>query len=274
MITALDHIVLVCPDIEEGAAAYELVLGMKPSWRAEADGAATAWFQMPNVALELMAPSGDGETADKLREMTSDGGKLTSIVYRSDTLEADHRLLTRRGLAPTEISDGQSRDIATGEPRSLRRFRIPDANMSGVKSFVLERAFDLPSSSELELDHIVIDTPNPERALATYGARLGLDLRLDRTAEQWNVRFLFFKLGGVTLEVVHRLGHEYAPDAPDQFGGLTWAVKDLEAAHARLSDAGRNVSEIRTGRKPGSRVFTLRDGTLGVPTLFIHHAPR
>ena len=49
---------------------------------------------------------------------------------------------------------------------------------------------------------------------------------------------------------------------------------DLEAAHARLSQAGRDVSELRTGRKPGSRVFTVRDGTQNVPTLFIAHTPR
>jgi hypothetical protein len=29
------------------------------------------------------------------------------------------------------------------------------------------------------------------------------------------------------------------------------------------------VSEIRTGRKPGTRVFTVKDGTLGVPTLVL-----
>jgi hypothetical protein len=30
-----------------------------------------------------------------------------------------------------------------------------------------------------------------------------------------------------------------------------------------------NVSEVRSGRKPGTRVVSLRDGTCGIPTLLI-----
>ena len=33
--------------------------------------------------------------------------------------------------------------------------------------------------------------------------------------------------------------------------------------------AGLDVSEVRAGRKPGTRVLTLRDGTCGVPTLLL-----
>jgi len=124
------------------------------------------------------------------------------------------------------------------------------------------------------LDHLVINTPNPERAVATYGARLGLRFALDRTAEQWKTRFLFFRVGGLTLEVIHRLGEDHAPEDSDSIWGLTWETDDLEAAYARLSAAGRDVSELRTGRKPGSKVFTVRDGTQNIPTLFIAHSPR
>jgi hypothetical protein len=103
---------------------------------------------------------------------------------------------------------------------------------------------------------------------------LGLDLALDRTREEWKTRFLFFRTGGLTFEVINRLGEDHDPAAPDSIWGLTWTVDDLSAAHARLTEAGFNVSEQRTGRKPGSAVFTIRDGTLGVPTLFIAHSSR
>ena len=33
--------------------------------------------------------------------------------------------------------------------------------------------------------------------------------------------------------------------------------------------AGVDVSEVRTGRKPGTRVMTVRSGTCGVPTLLV-----
>ena len=279
MITALDHFVLLCPNIDAAAADYELLLGAPPAWRAAQDGIATAVFNVGNTAIELMAPAGDGETADKLRKMTKDGSCLTTLVYRSDDIGGDHHVITRRGLSPSDITDGESEDVRNGARRTWQRFRIPDEKMAGIKSFVLASQTPLPSPDTVpgcatSLDHLVINTPNPERAVATYGARLGLRFALDRTAEQWKTRFLFFRLGGLTLEVIHRLGEAHDAGVDDTIWGLTWETDDLTAAHQRLEAAGRNVSEIRTGRKPGSQVFTVRDGTQDVPTLFIAHAPR
>ena len=279
MITALDHFVLLCPDIDAAARDYEILLGAAPVWRAENEGTAIAVFETGNTAIELMAPSGSGATADKLRAMTASGAQLTTLVYRTDDIASDHHVIKRRGLSPSDVTDGRSENIGTGASRTWKRFRIPDEKMAGLKTFLISPETDLPSSEKhagaaTSLDHLVINTPNPERAVATYGARLGLRFALDRTAEQWKTRFLFFRVGGLTLEVINRLGEAHNADDDDTIWGLTWETDDLAAAHARLSAAGRNVSEIRTGRKPGSEVFTVRDGTQDVPTLFIAHTPR
>lgn len=279
MITALDHFVLVCPDIEAATEDYTALLGVPAAWQSASDGAAMSVFVVGNTAIELMAPSGAGPVADTLRDMTQDGARLTTLVYRSDDLATDHHLMTRRGLHPTEISNGTSTHLVSGQSRSWKRFRVPDETMAGVKTFLLEpdeplRAPEAPSGAVTALDHLVINTPNPERAVANYGARLGLRFALDRTAEQWKTRFLFFRLGGLTLEVIHRLGVTHEPSGPDSIWGLTWETDDLEAAHSRLASLGHNLSEIRTGRKPGTTVFTVRDHTQGVPTLFIAHAKR
>ena len=279
MITALDHIVLVCPDIEAGVDTYQTLLGSSPTWRTEAEGQASALFQTANTALELIAPLGAGEISEKLRAMSADGARLTSMAYRSEILDADHHTLTRRGFEPSEITPKQSTDKQTGETRSWRSFRVPDQKMAGIKTFLLqsdkqdtENTQPIGRGAVASLDHLVINTPNPDRTLANYGARLGLRLALDRTAPQWKTRFLFFRIGNLTLEIIHRLDTEHQQDAPDQIWGITWQTNDLEAAHARLSAAGVTVSELRVGRKPGSRVFTVKSGTLGIPTLFITHA--
>ena len=280
MITALDHIVLVCPDLEAAIADYSALLGYAPAWQAARDGIETALFVVDNTALELVAPQPGSNGADALRAMTADGARLTSLAYRTDDIDACHHQFTRRGLAPGDITRADSADTRTGAVRSWRRFRVPDVKMAGIKSFILERSDSMPKKNDLgagavrTLDHIVITTPNPDRAVANYGARFGLRLALDRTAEQWKTRFLFFRLGGLTLEVVTRLGVDHDLSGEDGFGGLTWAVDDIHAAHARLVAAGRTLSEVRTGRKPGTHVFTVRDGTQGVPTLFISHSPR
>lgn len=279
MITALDHFVLICPDLETAFTDYTTLLGMDAAWRADNDGVGTAVFALGNTAVELMAPIGDSAAAVKLREMTKDGAVMTSLVYRSDDIASDQHLMTRRGLAPSEVIETVSTDTKTGADRAWRRFRIPDEKMAGIKTFILQSDTPLAAApvmpgSATSLDHLVINTPNPERAVATYGARLGLRFALDRTAEQWKTRFLFFRLGGLTLEVIHRLGETHDASANDTIWGLTWETDDLTATRTRLDAAGLDVSEIRTGRKPGSQVFTVRNGTQGVPTLFIAHAAR
>ncbi|HJQ61113.1 MAG TPA: VOC family protein [Vineibacter sp.] len=118
------------------------------------------------------------------------------------------------------------------------------------------------------LDHVVVRSPNPDRALALYGARLGLDLRLDRTNPEWESRLLFFRCGDLVVEIVHGLKAGRS-EGSDHLWGLSWRVPDAESVHARLSAAGIEVSEIRSGRRPGTRVFTVRDRATRVPTLVL-----
>lgn len=279
MITGLDHAVLICPDLTAASAAYAALLGRAPEARDHdtEDGTASALFRLENTALELLAPDGAGPVADRLRELLGAGGpRLASLVMASDDLEADHRVMGRRGLDPSGITPGQSADGG----RTWRRFRCSDAETGGTRIFLIQHetppAAPAPASpgDVHALDHIVISTPNPDRAAALYGARLGLRLALDRTAPEWGSRLLFFRTGGVTLEVLFRLGEDHDPSGPDRLWGASWRVTDIHAAHARLAGAGLEVSDIRTGRKPGSEVFTVKSGTLGIPTLFIAHAPR
>jgi hypothetical protein len=55
----------------------------------------------------------------------------------------------------------------------------------------------------------------------------------------------------------------------DRLWGLSWRVRDADAARERLASSDFDVSEVRPGRKPGTRVLTVRGGTCGVPTLMI-----
>ncbi len=282
MITALDHMVLLVPDLGMGESIYTSLLGRGPDWRAEGEsGEGSVIYQVENTALELLAPVGEGAVGDRLREIIMESGPgLTSLVYATDDIGDAHHRLTRRGLNPQDVMPGKSKNEADGQVRRWSRFRCDDAAMAGIKTFILEHedgplpVADAVPGAVHRLDHIVINTPNPDRAGTIYGARLGLDLKLDRTAPQWNSRFLFFRLGALTFEIINRLDVSADLAGPDEIYGLTWTVENIEAAHERLDEAGFTLSEIRKGRKPGSRVFTVRDGTMNVPTLFIAHAPR
>ena len=279
MITGLDHLVLLCPEIVSSVAVYERLLGRKADWRAGVEGGgASALFRLGNTSLELLAPAGEGPLGERLAELIeANGPGLTTLAFASDGLGADHETFTRRGLEPGAIMSGRSTHLETGAQRTWQSVRLPDEKAGGMKVFIVE-----PGEGALSpvsagddavhgLDHAVVNTAAPDRALAFYGAKLGLRLAMDRTNPDWGVRLIFFRTGGLTIEIARRLAEPEDASRPDTFWGLTWAVKDIEAAHRRLSASGFDISEIRKGRKPGSRVFTIRNGTMNVPTLFIAH---
>jgi catechol 2,3-dioxygenase-like lactoylglutathione lyase family enzyme len=113
-----------------------------------------------------------------------------------------------------------------------------------------------------------VRTSNPDQAVALYSQALGLRLALDTSAH--GPRMLFFRVGGVTLEVIEDPGI----GEQDVFYGLCYRVPDLDAAHRRLTRMGFSVGEPRDGKKPGTRVFTVRNRTAGVPTLVLHDPAR
>lgn len=278
MITGLDHAVVLVRDIEAAVAGYQILLGRAPAWRATGNGAASAIFALDNTSLELMAPSGDGEAADRVRAaLDKQGEGLASLAFAVDDIAKAHHRLTRLGLAPEAIGDGTSTDLASGRTLTWQRTRASADSTHGIRLFFLQRNERLERSAETApaavslLDHLVIATPDPERTAALYGARLGLDMKLDRTIAAIGTRFLFFRTGGLVFEIIHRI-KDGRSDGPDKIYGVSWRVADVEATRTRLQEAGLEVSEVREGRKPGTRVFTVRTGTFGVPTIVIQQS--
>ncbi|HCX16904.1 MAG TPA: glyoxalase, partial [Afipia sp.] len=257
MITGLDHAVVLVRDIEAGVAGYQTLLGRAPVWRAQSDGAATAIFVLNNTSLELMAPAGEGEAAGRVRAVLERQGEgLASLAFEVGDIEKAHHRLTRLGLAPEAISDGASTNLASGRTLTWKRTRASAESTHGIRLFFLQRGESLARSPEIApapvdaLDHLVIATPDPERTAALYGARLGLDMKLDRTIEALGTRFLFFRTDGLVFEVIHRL-KDGRSDGPDKIYGVSWRVADVAATRTRLEQAGLEVSELREGRKPG-----------------------
>ena len=53
-----------------------------------------------------------------------------------------------------------------------------------------------------------------------------------------------------------------------------WRVADIDATRTRLLAGGINVSEVRAGRKPGTRVLSVRDGACGIHTLLLERTAK
>jgi catechol 2,3-dioxygenase-like lactoylglutathione lyase family enzyme len=279
VITGLDHVVVLVGDIAAGQAACERLLGRAPSWQGSTDGGQTVLFTLDNMSLELMAPVGNSEAAERIRGVLKMQGEgLASICFRVADIAKMHRRLDRLALKPDPIAEVESRDSLSGALLRWKRTRATTDLTRGVRTFFLELAGERPRSAAtsaapiLGLDHVVVSTEDPERAAALYGARLGLDMALDRSHQDWG-QLMFFRCGDLIVEVVRR-PVAGTNQAHDRLWGLSWRVADIDATRARLVADGIAVSEVRQGRKPGTRVMTVRSGTCGVQTLLLERTPR
>jgi len=264
VIAGFDHVVIAVRDLAAATAAYETLLGRSAQRQDTRDGVATTLIALDNTAVELIAPDGEGEGGQRLIAALESGEGLKSLVFATPDIERLHTRCERVGLDPAAIGPpASSRHSAS----TWRTFRTNTQRTNGVRLFFLERDTPLtPSprtdSSVLGLDHVVIRSADMERAAALYGARLGLDMRLDR--EVRGHRLMFFRCGDAIVEIAHDASRK-----TDQLWGLSWRVANADAARERLASTGADVSEVRQGMKLGTRVFTVRDNTCGVPTLMI-----
>lgn len=285
MIKALDHVALAVRDLDAAAAQYEKALGRKPNWRGADGGAAHVWFQLENMALDVIAPTGPGYTGDRVKARLDEGGEgVWAIAFTVTDMAAARRRLARRGVETSEGRPIRSTHVETGEKRYWTT-SVLDANAAhGVTIFLIDETPETrdwpkshyagaPEACANGLDHVVIRTPDPERAAAFYGARLGLDMALDRANPDWDARLMFFRCGDLIVEIAHDLKAGVS-DGPDAAWGLSWRTPNADAAQARLAALGANVSDVRAGRKPGTRVFTLRDNNAGAPTIFVEPAAK
>jgi catechol 2,3-dioxygenase-like lactoylglutathione lyase family enzyme len=287
MIDRLDHVMVVVADLPAAAARTAALFGRPASWRGSHPdyGTANALFRLDNTYLELIAPARDESFGAVLRErLAAEGEGVYGLAFGSSDVGETVAELRARGVEIADPAPGSGCDERTGAVRRWRNAFLSPAASRGLLVFVIQH--DSPPDSlpltkpECDaaaavhaLDHVVVASRHLDGTRALYGDRLGLRLALDRTFEARRQRILFFRTGGATLEVV--ASTRDAPDAaaPDRFFGLAWRVRDADLARSHAEREGFDVSEVRPGAKPGTRVCTVRDAPGGVPTLLIEPAP-
>ena len=146
MIAGLDHVVVLVRDLEAGVAAYQTLFARAPAWRSAGDGAETVLFTLDNMTLELMAPDGNGATADRIRTALDEQGEgLASICFRTNDIAKMHRRLDRLTLKPEPVTEAESRDTASGATLSWKRTRAATEATRGVRLFFLETGSGAPA---------------------------------------------------------------------------------------------------------------------------------
>lgn len=247
---------LVCPNTADTARAHAALLGLQGGGSS---GGASFSVVVGNTELRLRESAGAGAEGDAAFDAVGDAAFDAEhrVYFTVDDLAAARQLLIRRGFP---VSDGQSDPGPVGEMTPLGI-----AEASGSEP--------IPVGDITGMDHLVFAGDDRDRAVALFGGVFGLDFRLDQPIGD-AARQLFFRAGDLIVEVVTgiRAADSPAPSVAASLWGVAWRAPDIEVTHARLSDAGLDVSEIRAGRKKGTRIFTVRERALGTRTVVIGSA--
>lgn len=246
MISQLDSVVIGVNDLDAAAVDYAALVG-KAGEQGAFRGAESVSFQLANTCLRLVG--------------TTERQGMKQLVFGSPDLESARRRLPNVGV---DVLEGDSDDnFLALNPETTRSVNLA---VAAERESVSE---DLASEGALAgLDHAVVASGDGDFTSALLSGRLQLDMRLDLTNQDWDSRLMFFRCGDLIVEVYQSLSKPLPPER-DRFFGLSWRTNNIEATNSELREKGFDVSDIRTGRRPGTRVCTVRDKTHGVPTLIL-----
>jgi hypothetical protein len=189
---------------------------------------------------EPLARWGLPNTVVELLQCTVDRPRLQGIVFN----------LPEAGQVESPAVNTMGIDIRLGDGCSTADFRRLQAQAQ---------------STVLSVDHVVLRTDDAQACIELFNGELGIRLALDKTVPEWGGRMLFFRAGKLTLEVIE----SDADTRGNNFWGLAYQCQDLAALVEQLGGRGVTVSAIREGRKPDTRVATLKSHCLEIPTLLI-----
>lgn len=280
---SFDHAIYAVADLDTATADMARMLGYGPSWRGAHPGfgTANALFRLDNTYIELLAPhgeSGSSAIADALAAWLAENGDgLFGMAFGVADIDAYIDQLRASGIAVADPISAQGTDSSSGAVRAWRNALWPPSAARGITSFAIAHTDGTLPMVKPEIaragapacvhavDHIVVNTRDGDAAAAFYGDALGIRLALRQEVPQWGGDMLFFRLSHMSIEVV---ASEKSAET-DTLWGIAFRTPNIDAAQARLTDAGVAVSEVRKGRKDGTRVCTVKSHCCGVPTLLI-----
>ena len=266
MIKAIGTVWLAADDLDAARTSYQALLGVESSAHAAGGNVEHLCFGLANVTLDIVPRDLTDRGGDRAPQAADVQG-LGGIAFAVDDIDEARRRLARRGLEttwPAPVGPDDGAGVLVAPSRLPHHVRLSFHSAQAPATAAPPR----DPSAIAGLDHVVVRSPNPERAIVLYAGRLDLELKLDVTRPEWGVRLLFFRCGDLIVEIAHDLNAGLS-EGPDKLWGLSWRSADIEATHRRLAGAGFDLSPVRPGRKPGTRVFTVRNRTAGVPTLVV-----
>ena len=272
MLTHFKSILITSENIEESHEQFRKLFGHDTSDIGNDSDLKIYSHNLKNGSIELCENKNQEDIFyySQLKKHNLDNG-IQALSIVSDDIFEDHRKFKEMNL---NISDIEEIDFNFRNKKNIksRFFSLKKTNPSDLNLLVFDQDTALNDKGNYEDDtiskfnQIIIYTPDIEHLRDLFTEKLGIRLALDKVFNfgEKDIRMMFFRIGGVTLEVIEN------PDSESlSYGGIGWHSENISKCHKRLIDSNFELSEIRKGRKPGTVVATIRNAPLKMPTIII-----
>ena len=272
MLTHFKSILITSENIEESHKQFNKLFGHDTSDICNDSDLKIYTHSLKNGSIELYENKNQKDIFyySQLKKHNQDNG-IQALSIISDDIFGDHKKFKQMNL---NISDIEEIDFNFRNRKNVksRLFSLKKTNSSDLNLLIFDKDTSLSNKGNYEDDtiskfnQIIIYTPDVEYLRNLFTEKLGIRLALDKVFNfgEKDIRMMFFRIGGVTLEVIEN------PDSESlSYGGVGWHSENISKCHKRLIDSNFELSEIRKGRKPGTVVATVRNAPLKMPTIII-----
>ena len=272
MLTHFKSILITSENIEESHEQFNKLFGHDTSDICNDSDLKIYSHSLKNGSIELCENKNQKDIFyySQLKKHSQDND-IQALSIISDDIFEDHKKFKQMNL---NISDIEEIDFNFRNKKNVksRLFSLKKTNSSDLNLLVFDKDTSLSNKGNYEDDtiskfnQIIIYTPDVEYLRNLFTEKLGIRLALDKVFNfgEKDIRMMFFRIGGVTLEVIEN------PDSESlSYGGVGWHSDNISKCHKRLIDSNFELSEIRKGRKPGTVVATIRNAPLKMPTIII-----
>ena len=261
--TELQSILIKTADLDTCQSLWQLMLGYPPIWQGRHGAASGAVFNVSNIKVEIYQFDSEPNGGDQSKN-EPDGiyGLCFTDLEALKTKDADDVCFEAK--QDGSIIECRQLQLDLDRSRQVSLF-IRDRDIFALPDFEM---IARTSEQVTKIDHVVLRTHDTQAVKKIYGDALGIRLALEQDVPKWGGTMLFYRSAHMSIEII---SNAKTDATRDNFWGVAFTCADIDAVHARLLKKGEaaelSASEIRDGRKPGTRVSTVKG--IAIPTLLI-----
>jgi len=272
VLTQFKNIMILSKNLEEDSINISSFLGFKETSNLNIPelGFKSSVFELLNSEVHLLSNIADAKNVyENSFDYKHKNESIFAICLGSNDFLNDYKKFSELGLNPSKINSGfhEDRDKVKHE---IRFFSFPINKTCGLRILISEASEiqirDFGEDVITKINQVVVYASEMESLKELFESKLGVRLALDQEFDfgQGKNRMMFFKIGGVTIEIV-----EDTKINKNSYSGIGWHCDSISLNHKRFSERGFSISPIRKGRKEGTLVSTIKDAPLSVPTIII-----